>query len=122
MAMLHRCLVAAIAIAALQLAANDARAYDDALYPNLKGQWNRTTAPRYDPNDRNYDRAPLTPEYRAIFIQNLKDQAAGGQGTDPTYTCLAPGMPRTMNAYEPLEFVVTPRTTYMLTDDIHDWR
>ena len=49
--MLHRCLVAAIAIAALQLAANDARAYDDALYPNLKGQWHRTTAPRYDPND-----------------------------------------------------------------------
>jgi hypothetical protein len=38
--------------------------------------------------------APLTPEYQAIFEANLKDQAESGQGTDPTFTCLSPGMPR----------------------------
>ena len=27
----------------------------------------------------------------------MKEQAAGGQEGDPTYTCLAPGMPRVMN-------------------------
>ena len=40
--------------------------------------------------------APLTPEYRKIYEDNVKDQAAGGQGTDPTFTCLAPGMPRVL--------------------------
>ncbi len=49
--------------------------------------------------------APLTPEYRLIFEANLADQAAGGQGTDPTSTCLSPGMPRIMTAYEPMEIV-----------------
>src|SRR5262249_51497006 len=58
----------------------------------------------------------------AIFEANLKDQAAGGQGTDPTFTCLAPGMPRVMNVYEPMEIVVTPYTTYLLMQHIHDSR
>ena len=66
--------------------------------------------------------APLTAEYRKIYEDNLKDQAAGGQGTDPTFTCLAPGMPRVMNAYAPFEIVVTPRTTHMLMDHIHNSR
>jgi len=39
------------------------------------------------------------------------DQVAGGHGTEPTHTCLAPGMPRAMNVYEPMEIVVTPHTT-----------
>ena len=57
--------------------------------------------------------APLTPEYQAIFEANLKDQAEGGQGTTPTYTCLSPGMPRATNGYGEIEFVVTPDTTYI---------
>jgi hypothetical protein len=84
----------------------------------LKGQWQRTTAPRW----AKASEAPLTPEYRAIFEANLKDQAAGGQGTDPTFTCLAPGMPRVMNVYEPMEVVVTPGTTHLLMQHIHDSR
>jgi hypothetical protein len=115
--------IGAIAVAAVLLIGTPgARAFDDAQYPNLKGQWNRTGSPRWDPQDRDGERAPLTPEYRAIHAANLADQRAGGQGTDPTYLCLAPGMPRDMVAYEAMEIVVTPQTTYVLIDHIHDSR
>src|SRR5439155_40114 len=66
--------------------------------------------------------APLTPEYQAIFEANLKDQAEGGQGTTPTYTCLSPGMPRVTNGYGQIEFVITPDTTHILVQHIHDNR
>jgi hypothetical protein len=100
------------------LALASAQAFDESKYPDLKGQWDRTAAPRW----LDAKSAPLTAEYRAIFEENLRDQAAGGQGTDPTFTCLAPGMPRVMNAYAPFEIVVTPRSTHMLMDHIHDSR
>ena len=54
--------------------------------------------------------APLTPEYQAVFEASLADQALGGQGNDPTYTCISPGMPRIMTVYEPMEIVITPET------------
>jgi len=95
-----------------------ANAFDESKYPDLKGQWQRTEAPRWGKASE----APLTPEYRAIFEANLKEQAQGGQGTDPTFTCLAPGMPRVMNVYEPMEIVVTPSTTHLLMQHIHDSR
>jgi len=105
------------------IATGGALAFDEAQYPNLKGQWDRVGPPRWDQVNRDYEKsAPLTPEYLAIYQQNLKDMAAGGQGTDPTYTCLSPGMPRSMNIYEALEIVVTPNTTHMLIDHIHDSR
>jgi hypothetical protein len=113
----------AVAVAvALLIGTAGAQAFDDAQYPNLKGQWNRIGSPRWDQQDRYGERAPLTPEYRAIHEANLADQRAGGQGTDPTYLCLAPGMPRDMVAYEAMEIVVTPQTTYVLIDHIHDSR
>ena len=68
-----------------------ALAFDESKYPDLKGQWQRTEAPRWGKPSE----APLTPEYRAIFEANLKEQAQGGQGTDPTFTCLAPGLVQT---------------------------
>jgi len=95
-----------------------AQAFDESKYPDLKGQWNRTTAPRWE----SAKNAPLTPEYRAVFEANVKDQAEGGQGDTPTFTCLSPGMPRVMNAYEPFEIVVTPQSTHILMDHIHDSR
>jgi hypothetical protein len=64
----------------------------------------------------------LTIEYQAILEASLADQATGGQGADPTYTCLAPGMPRIMNNYEGAEFVITPRTTHVLMEHIYDFR
>jgi hypothetical protein len=113
---------AIVLLAALTMASAAALAFDEAKYPDLKGQWNRIGAPRWDPTSRTNEGAPLTPEYKAIHEANLKDQAAGGQGTDPTYTCLSPGMPRSMNVYEAMEVVVTPNTTYILIDHIHDSR
>jgi hypothetical protein len=121
--MLHRDFIGSIAQGALLLAAllmsiGGAQAFDESKYPDLKGQWDRTAPPRWLDGKT----APLTPEYRAIFEANLKDQEEGGPGTDPTYTCVAPGMPRVMNAYWPFEIVVTPKTTHLLMDHIHDSR
>jgi hypothetical protein len=84
----------------------------------LKGQWQRIGAPRW----AKASEAPLTDEYRAIFEANLKDQAAGGQGSTSTYKCLSPGMPRVTNAYGETEFVITPATTFILMDHILDDR
>jgi len=117
--MVNRSIIGSVALAAaLCMTIGGARAFDESKYPDLKGQWQRTGAPRW----ASAREAPLTEEYRAIFEANLKDQAAGGQGTDPTFTCLAPGMPRVMNVYEPMEIVVTPYTTYLLMQHIHDSR
>jgi len=117
--MLTRISSGSIALAAaLWIGICSAQAFDETKYPDLKGQWMRVGAPRWaDPS-----KAPLTAEYRAIFEANLKDKATGGQGTDPTSTCLPPGMPRVMNVYEPMEIVVTPHTTHMLMQHIHDSR
>ena len=51
-----------------------------------------------------------------IYEANLKDQAAGGQGTDPTYTCIPDGMPRAMNVIFPMEIVITPKITYIMIE------
>jgi hypothetical protein len=107
-----------VAVLALLAPLGAAQAFDESKYPDLKGQWNRTTAPRWELAKT----APLTPEYRAIFEVNVKDQEEGGQGETPTFTCLSPGMPRVMNAYEPFEIVVTPQSTHFLMDHIHDSR
>ena len=108
--------------AALSAACVGAFAFDETKYPDWRGQWDRIGAPRWDPADRLNERAPLTEEYKAIHAENLADQVAGGHGTEPTHTCLAPGMPRAMNVYEPMEIVVTPHTTYILIDHIQDSR
>jgi hypothetical protein len=107
-------------VAGLCVSTVAAQAWDDSKYPNFGGQWKRppgignqfdqTKAPR------EAQQVPLTPEYQAIFEANLKDQAAGGQGTDPTYQCIPDGMPRAMNVIFPMEIIVTPKSTYMLIE------
>jgi hypothetical protein len=140
----YRSLLGAIAIlAALWVPTAGAQIVDFGKYPDLKGQWVRYgpsgpdlkgplvrfgppgfNGTRFDPSKPagRAQQAPLTPEYQAIFEANLKDQAAGGQGTTPTYTCLSPGMPRATNGYGEIEFVVTPDTTYILVQHIDDDR
>jgi hypothetical protein len=124
--MLDRSLIGVMALAAaLGAATVDARAFDDAKYPDLKGQWRVVGGPmRFDTNKAwgPGQQAPLTPEYQAIFEANLVDQAAGGQGTTPTYTCISPGMPRVTNGYGQMEVVITPDTTHILVQHIHDNR
>jgi hypothetical protein len=115
---------------ALLLTAVTAQAHDDTKYPDLKGQWLRLRVPgvvgqpSYDPtkSEGRAQQAPLTPEYQAIHEASIADQKAGGQGNDPTYLCLPPGMPRLMNLYDPMEIIITPDTTHILIEYIRDSR
>jgi hypothetical protein len=120
----HSMLTMAVLIA-LCMTIGEARAWDDAQYPDFKGQWRAIGGPgRFDiskPAGRG-QQAPLTAEYQAVFEANVKDQAEGGQGTTPTYKCLSPGMPRVTNGYGEIEFIVTPKTFYILVDHILDDR
>ena len=135
--MRFRCLMSAAVLAsALLLMIDAAAAFDDSLYPDLKGQWRRAGNAgllaggaggiRYDPskppklNPSLGQEPPLTPEYQAIYQENLDDMSKGGQGIDPTASCVSPGMPRVMIGYSAMEFVVTPGTTYILMERDHD--
>ena len=129
--MRYRYLTGIMALAATLSMAGNALAFDDAKYPDLKGQWRRvardTGAARviqYDPSKLPglAQEAPLKPEYQAILEANMAEHAQGGQAGDPTALCLSPGMPRVMGAYAPMEIVVTPETTYILIEHIHDNR
>jgi len=125
--MLYRSLIGAIALmSVLGVTMTVTRAWDDSKYPDLKGQWVRgwKGGGLYDPSKPpgRLQEAPLTAEYQAMYEANLKDQAEGGQGIDPTYRCLSPGMPRVMHVYSPMEIVVTPDTTHILIEHIHDNR
>src|SRR4051812_8747565 len=62
--------VVALAAATLLLAPSGAHAFDQSLYPDWKGQWNRVGSPRWVPPG---EKAPLTPEYQALMEWNLKD-------------------------------------------------
>jgi hypothetical protein len=124
--MLDRSLLGVITLAAALCATTaPSWGWDDAKYPDLRGQWRAIGGPgRFDiskPAGRG-QQAPLTPEYQALFEANLVDQASGGQGTTPTYKCISPGMPRVTNGYGEIEFVITPETTYILVDHIQDDR
>jgi len=115
----------ALAAAVLLLTGAGARAFDDAQYPDLKGQWRRISPPgqpAFDPGKpRGYGQeAPLTPEYEAVYAANIADMQAGGEGQWPGFTCRPPGMPPMMTAYEPMEIVVLPEITYIMIDHIHD--
>jgi hypothetical protein len=124
--MIYRRSIGAFALVALLcVSCVGAQAFDQTRYPDWQGQWRRAESGgvTYDPGKaRRAQRPPLTPEYQAIWEANLKDQDEGGQGIDPTYNCLSPGMPRIMNMYEPMEIVITPDTTHILTQHIHDAR
>jgi len=123
---LYRNSIRAIALAGALLATmGAAQAFDESKYPDWKGQWRRGDAggARYDPSKpREAQQAPLTEEYKAIHAASIADQAAGGQGNDPTYTCVPPGMPRIMNIYDPMEIIITPSTTHIMIQHIHDSR
>src|SRR5215470_17969550 len=117
--MLRRSSIGSVAIAvALGAAMAGARAHDEAKYPDWKGQWVRMGGIQWDPSKPlgRAELAPLTPEYQAIFEAGLASQAAGGQGNDPTYTCIPPGMPRAMTVVFPMEIVILPQVTYLLLE------
>jgi hypothetical protein len=126
----ERNLIGAAVAATLLMICSNAEAFDQSKYPDLRGQWVRgrfpgvAGQPSYDPTKRQglAQQAPLKPEFQKVLEANIKEQAVGGQTGDPTYTCLSPGMPRIMNPYGDMEIVITPETTHILLEHIHDSR
>jgi hypothetical protein len=120
-----RCFIGPLALAAsLCLSSAGARAFDDAAYPDLSGQWLRVNLGKggqitFDPT-KSWgvgQEAPLTPEYQAVLEASIADQANGGQGNwQSGARCFPAGMPATMNGYNSMEIVVLPEVTYVLVE------
>jgi hypothetical protein len=118
---------AAVLAFALMMTMSGAQAADDAKdpnkYPNWKGQWSRINtnnqgqAVKFDPTKPSGpgQQAPLTPEYQKVLEDSMADQAKGGIGNYPTARCILGGMPRIMSPNRQ-EYIITPETTYILTD------
>jgi len=120
--MLYRSSTCALALAAALMATmGGARAANDAKYPDWSGQWD-TVSPRLGGQSVKFDpykafgkaqEAPLTPEYRKIHEDSMADQAKGGQGNFLDHAmCIPGGMPSMMSVPR-MEYVITPRTTYI---------
>ena len=111
--------VLALAVGFGAASASRGQIIDMSKYPDIAGGWGRSEVFQWAPRS---ERPPLTPEYEAVYQANIADAAKGGHGTDIMYRCMPPGMPREMVVYSPMEIVITPGTTYMLIDHIHDDR
>ena len=125
-----RILIGATSFLAVLLLTTGAAAYDESQYPDFNGPWRRAASVpgglrglAFDPSKPfgREQRPPLTPEYQAIYEANLADMEKGGQGINPTFTCLSPGMPRVMIPYQGMKFVVTPGVAYVLFQRDHDF-
>jgi hypothetical protein len=111
-----RCASWAALAAALVVSASISAGADAMKYPDWKGQWNRIGGGgQWDPTKPGGrgQAPPLTPEYQAIWESHLQEQAAGGQSYNTRVRCMPGGMPRMMVAYNPMEIIVTPETTYV---------
>ena len=128
--MRHRCALGAVTLAAALLTTLAAsRAFDDAKYPDLSGQWIGARIPGvggqpgFDPA-RPWglgQQAPLTAEYQAVLEASIRDQENGGQGNWKTGAeCMPPGMPAMMTAFQAMEVVTLPDITYVRIDHAQD--
>jgi hypothetical protein len=127
-----RSLIGAIAVAAVMVPIGALHAADEAKYPDWKGAWGRFVVPGLG-GQPSFDQtkpwgagqqAPLTAEYRKVLEDSLADQKTGGEGNffDHAVRCMPGGMPLNMIAFRPLEFVVTPETTYILIGGAEHYR
>jgi hypothetical protein len=111
---------AATFVAALLVGVIAASAQEQSKLPDWSGQWMRGPGmgTGWDGTKEQGlgQQAPLSAEYRAKFERFLADKAAGGIGGDMTAICFPHGMPRMMIAIYPIEFIITPTVTYILTD------
>lgn len=121
-----------LAVAAAALLAMPIRAAaDDSRYPSWQGAWARFVVPGLG-GQPSFDQtkpwglgqqAPLTAEYQKVLEDSIADQALGGQGNFVEHAlCYPAGMPLMMVAFRPLEFVVTPQTTYVLVGGSDHYR
>jgi hypothetical protein len=119
--MLDRSFIGAMTLAGALLATiAGAAAQDMSKYPDWSGQWRKPAGVgnQWDlsrPPGRG-QRPPLTPEYQALYEARLADRAKGGLGGNFTAQCVPHGMPQMMTGIYPMELVVTPKATYMLSD------
>jgi len=125
-----RNLIGAIVVAALAIPAGGAQAAEGQ-YPDWRGAWARFVVrglggqPSFDQTKPwgFGQQAPLNAEYKKVLENSLADQAKGGQGNFAGHAqCLPAGMPLMMIAFRPLEFVVTPDTTYVLVGGSDHYR
>ena len=123
-------LVAATALACALITAGVAQAAD-ATYPDWRGSWRRFAIPELG-GQPSHDQtkpwgpgqeAPLTAEYQKVHSDSMADQAQGGQGNFVGHAqCLPAGMPFMMVGAQPLEFVPTAETTYVLVGGSDHYR
>jgi hypothetical protein len=116
----------AVVLMAAMVTSAESQVFDYSKYPDLKGHWERFVVPGL-PGQPSFDQtkpwgngqqAPLTPEYQAILDASIADQEKGGLGNSAAHVlCGGAGMPFMMIAFRPLEFVITPGTTYVLIAD-----
>jgi len=113
--------IATLVATMLTISPLGAAAQDMSKYPDWSGQWAKPAGignGQWDitkPNGRGQE-PPLTAEYRTIYEGRIAERASGGIGGDPTAQCIPHGMPRMMIGVYPMELVVTPKATYMLSD------
>ena len=97
-------------------------AFDQSKYPDWKGQWRDMLPPGVGGQSVRFDQtkpfgrgqeAPLTEEYQKVHEASMADQAEGGLGNWPGWTCSPNGMPRMMAVAE-FEYIIAPDTTYIL--------
>ncbi len=124
-----RSLIGAVAfIAALGAAdagAQSPGSQDQSKYPDFYGQWSRTAnSAQWDPSKPPglKQQPPLKPEFQALFEANVVAVVNGEQTYNPQAFCIPPGMPRMMIAYEPMQVIVTPETTYIRIDHLTETR
>jgi hypothetical protein len=129
-----RCSTGMLAVAlasALVIAMAGAQGAQDPKYPDWRGSWRRFAIPELG-GQPSHDQtkpwgagqeAPLTQEYQKIHADSMADQASGGQGNFVGHAqCLPAGMPFMMVGAQPLEFVPTPDTTYILVGGSDHYR
>ncbi len=135
--MRNRSLIGALALTVAPLAAllammvSAVAGGEETKYPDWKGQWRGVLRvgtfggqPSFDPTKPwgKGQQAPLTPEYQAILETNLKSQEQGGFFDWRGATCMGFGMPLIAYGFQPMEFIVTPETTYVLVDWVEHTR
>jgi hypothetical protein len=129
--MSNRSLSGLLTVAFVLMLTIAAQAADPAMYPDLRGAWSRFVVrglggqPSFDQTKPwgLGQQAPLTAEYQKILQDSIADQAKGGQGNFIDHAlCHPAGMPFMMVATRPLEFIVTPDTTYILVGGSDHYR
>jgi hypothetical protein len=123
---------ASLLVGALAGSTGAITAAEEAKYPDLRGRWDGVlrTKPGL-PGQPSFDagkawgkgqEAPLTAEYQAVLETNLKSQAEGGAGDWLGADCKGFGMPLIAYGFVPMEFIVTPETTYVLVNWVEHTR